>query len=202
MASGSAATGISGAVLHGGPRAVSFVSGRGFSTGADGGPAGDSGSPPPGRAGSSARKRARALAPCAGRCGTAIAAGLLPQSTPGHRSRTITGLRLTELVDLEPPEQRLAQGKRGGALEPSVRHHRHAGAADGGYAGRSCCGLAHSSTAANCCALISRSSLAGDERTLYDGRPLQSRAGLAGSGSARSRLCCARDKIQVSSCHL
>jgi type IV secretion system protein TrbL len=37
MAAGSAATGISGAVLHGGPRAVSFVSGRGFSTGSDGG---------------------------------------------------------------------------------------------------------------------------------------------------------------------
>jgi type IV secretion system protein TrbL len=37
MAAGSAATGISGAVLHRGRRAVSFVSGRGFSTGSDGG---------------------------------------------------------------------------------------------------------------------------------------------------------------------
>ena len=49
MAAGSAATGISGAVRHGGRRAVSFVSGRGFSTGSDGGdggPAGDTGSPP------------------------------------------------------------------------------------------------------------------------------------------------------------
>ena len=49
MAAGSAATGISGAVIRGGRGAVSFVSGRGFSTGSDGnngGPAGDSGSPP------------------------------------------------------------------------------------------------------------------------------------------------------------
>jgi type IV secretion system protein TrbL len=45
MAAGSAATGISGAVIRGGRGAVSFVSGRGFSTG-NGGPAGDAGSPP------------------------------------------------------------------------------------------------------------------------------------------------------------
>ena len=49
MAAGSAATGISGAVIRGGRGAVSLVSGRGFSTGSDGGegaPAGDTGRPP------------------------------------------------------------------------------------------------------------------------------------------------------------
>jgi len=49
MAAGSAATGISGAVIRGGRGAVSFVSGRGSSTGSaggNGGPAGDTGSPP------------------------------------------------------------------------------------------------------------------------------------------------------------
>ena len=46
MAAGSAASGISGAVIRGGRSAVSFVSGRGFSTGSEGAPAGDSGSPP------------------------------------------------------------------------------------------------------------------------------------------------------------
>jgi type IV secretion system protein TrbL len=45
MAAGSTATGISGAVMRGGRGAVSFVSGRGFSTG-NGGPAGAAGSPP------------------------------------------------------------------------------------------------------------------------------------------------------------
>jgi type IV secretion system protein TrbL len=45
MAAGSAATGISGAVIRGGRGAASFLSGRGFSTG-NGGPAGDTGSPP------------------------------------------------------------------------------------------------------------------------------------------------------------
>ena len=42
-------SGISGAVIRGGRGAVSFVSGRGFSSGSDGGnggPAGDAGSPP------------------------------------------------------------------------------------------------------------------------------------------------------------
>jgi type IV secretion system protein TrbL len=49
MAAGSTAAGISGAVLRGGRGAVSFVSGKGFSSGSDGGnggPAGDAGSPP------------------------------------------------------------------------------------------------------------------------------------------------------------
>jgi type IV secretion system protein TrbL len=46
MAAGSAATGISGAVIRGGRGAVSFASGRGFSTGSEGAPAGDTGSPP------------------------------------------------------------------------------------------------------------------------------------------------------------
>jgi type IV secretion system protein TrbL len=45
MAAGSTAAGISGAVIRGGRGVGAFVSGRGFSTG-NGGPAGDTGSPP------------------------------------------------------------------------------------------------------------------------------------------------------------
>jgi type IV secretion system protein TrbL len=86
VAAGSAATGISGAVLHGGRRAVSFVSGRGFSIGSDGGnggPAGDSGSPPPARAGSSAGREPGPWRPGLGAAGRRSRRGCYPNQRPG-----------------------------------------------------------------------------------------------------------------------
>jgi type IV secretion system protein TrbL len=86
MAAGSTASGVSAAVPHGGRRAVSFASGRGLSTGSDGGnggPPGDSGSPPPGRAGSSAGIEPGPWHPGLGAAGRRSRRGCDPNPRPG-----------------------------------------------------------------------------------------------------------------------
>jgi type IV secretion system protein TrbL len=129
MAAGSATTGISGAVLHGGRRAVSFVSGRGFSTGSDGGnggPAGNSSSPPPERARTSAGRKPGPWRPGLGAAGRRSRRGCYPNQRPGTgaaRSPACASPSLSTSTRLDRCRVSMpslpnspCEGKRGGAL--------------------------------------------------------------------------------------